>query len=256
MTTEADPGESYRRQLVYADEVGTLSPHYQAYGSLWLPWERRGDFAKLIREAGAAHHMSGQLSSLRHKPEASAFFLALIDEIFRRRWISFRSVIAPAPLDAELKEKVFSALISERVKALPRAAVGERELRVRLTKNARTKVSGLKLEDHYFRRIRADLEGASPPELTVRAARSTEGLEIVDLLLSLVVADWEKKSIPKERRGLHERVAENLGWADLAADTLPSEWKFNIWYLEHPESLRREAKTQRAVQLRLPMIDG
>lgn len=255
MTTEADPGDSYRRQLVYADEGGTLGARYQAYGSLWLPWERRGDFAKLIREAGAAHNLSGQLSSLRHKPEAGAFFLALIDEIFRRRWISFRSVIAPAPLDAELKEKVFSALISERVKALPRPS-GERELRVRLTKNARTKVGGLKLEDHYFRRIRADLEGSALPELTVRAARSTEGLEIVDLLLSLVLADWEKKSIPKDRRGLHERVAENLGWADLAADTLPSEWKFNIWYLEHPESLRREAKTQRAVQLRLPMIDG
>jgi hypothetical protein len=255
VSSEADPGDSYRRQLVYADEGGTLGARYQAYGSLWLPWERRGDFAKLIREAGAAHNVSGQLSSLRHKPEASAFFLALIDEIFRRRWISFRSVIAPAPLDAELKEKVFSALISERIKALPRATA-DRELRVRLTKNARTKVAGLKLEDHYFRRIRADLEGSAPPELTVRAARSTEGLEIVDLLLSLVLADWEKKSIPKERRGLHERVAENLGWADLAADTLPSEWKFNIWYLEHPESLRREAKTQRAVQLRLPMIDG
>jgi hypothetical protein len=255
VSSEADPGDSYRRQLVYADEGGTLGARYQAYGSLWLPWERRGDFAKLIREAGAAHNVSGQLSSLRHKPEASAFFLALIDEIFRRRWISFRSVIAPAPLDAEVKEKVFSALISERIKALPRATA-DRELRVRLTKNARTKVAGLKLEDHYFRRIRADLEGSAPPELTVRAARSTEGLEIVDLLLSLVLADWEKKSIPKERRGLHERVAENLGWADLAADTLPSEWKFNIWYLEHPESLRREAKTQRAVQLRLPMIDG
>ncbi|MFO0722939.1 MAG: hypothetical protein U1E65_04080 [Myxococcota bacterium] len=254
MSGEADPGGSYRRLLVYADEGGSIGAQYAAFGSLWMPWERRGDFIKLVRDQMTAHGVAGELGALRHKGEAGAFFLGLIDELFRRRWIAFRCVLTPSNIDPELKEKVFAALISERVKALPRAQ-NQRELRVRLTKNARTKVGGLKLEDAFYRRIRADLEDGPLPELTVRAARSTEGIELVDLLLGLVLSDWEKKSIPKDRRGMHERVAENLGWADLAADTAPSEWKFNIWYLERPETLRREQKTQRAVQLRLPMID-
>src|SRR6266511_2750683 len=47
----------YRNYLVYCDDSGLHGSTHYAFGSLWMPWERRGDFYELIRELRHRHRM-------------------------------------------------------------------------------------------------------------------------------------------------------------------------------------------------------
>lgn len=246
-----DPAPSYRRFLVYGDETGTTGQQFQAYGSLWMPWERRGDFIRVIREARTAHDHHGSVLSAGTRADAEGFALALIDEVFRRRWISFRCVVTKLTADDALRRRTFSALIGKRLEALPLAG---KEIRLRLTKLSRGAAEGGgSIEAALHQQIGEHVDPSV--ELDTRPARSGVALELVELLTGLVLGDWEKKNTSAHRRKLSDRAAENLGWGDLAGDTDPSEWKFNIWWLEDPLSAAAEPKAHRAVQLRLPMID-
>jgi hypothetical protein len=42
---DAVPG--YRNYVVYTDESGMHGAKYYGFGSLWIPWERRGDFQSI-----------------------------------------------------------------------------------------------------------------------------------------------------------------------------------------------------------------
>jgi hypothetical protein len=249
---EPDPTPTYKKLIVYGDESGVTGAKYQAYGSLWMPWERRGDFMRVLREVREAHGYEGGVALSASKAEGEGFALSLIDEVFRRRWLAFRCVITPATDSDELRRLAFSALIRRRLRTI--GDLDKRELRLRLTKASRARdANGETTERAVHRLIGLEVDGKM--ERSTRPARSGAALEIVELLTSLVASDWEKKATSPQRRHLSDRAAENLGWSDLTADTDPSEWKFNIWYLEDPRTERPVERTHRTVQLRLPLVD-
>jgi len=47
---EAPPVPGHRNYLVYCDESGIDGQVYYGFGSLWLPWERRGDLVGFVNE--------------------------------------------------------------------------------------------------------------------------------------------------------------------------------------------------------------
>lgn len=252
-----DPSGGHRRLLVYGVESGIVGQHglFTGYGSLWMPWERRGDFMRILREVRLAHAYSGPIDLSHLKTDAEAFALALIDEVFQRRWLSYRCLIAKGHVDTESDPRAFTRLIAQRLLTLP-GGLADRELRLRVTKNARTAGPNGDRTIDQLERLLVDRVPAPPTfDRSLRAARSAEPLEVVELLTSLVVSDWERRPTTVYRKKLSLRAAENLGWSDLAADTQPSEWKFNIWYLPDPRAEAASESTQRSVQLRLPLID-
>ncbi len=48
----------YRNYLVYCDDSGLHGSTHYAFGSFWIPAERRGDFPALVR-ASYAHRAAG-----------------------------------------------------------------------------------------------------------------------------------------------------------------------------------------------------
>lgn len=247
---EPDPTPGYKRLLVYADEAGTHGQTYSAFGSLWMPWERRGDFQKILRNARTAHAHTGGLAA---SGAPGDLLVALADEVFQRRWLAFRCVITPLTEDVARRRQALVQLLARRARP-PSDASPPADVRLRLSRAARLPDAAKTKPQHAIGGALArELPAAQP--LSVRAARTIDGVELVELLTSLVVAGWERRAFGKEKKRVADRVAENLGWGDLAADTLPSEWKFNIWFVRDPSELDTSNKTQRAVQLLLPMLD-
>jgi hypothetical protein len=41
---------NYRNYLICCDESGIHGAEYYGFGSLWMPWERRGDFLALVSQ--------------------------------------------------------------------------------------------------------------------------------------------------------------------------------------------------------------
>lgn len=251
---EPDPTPGYKRLLVYADEGGTTGQTYSGFGSLWMPWERRGDFQKILRTVRAKHTHHGGLAANNAPGE---LLVDLADEVFRRRWLAFRCVITPTTDDDARRRRAVVELVARRLRpteGVPAEPSGLADVRLRLSRSARLVDGGGTKPQHA---IAAALARALPPTqpLSVRAARTIDGVELVELLTGLVVSAWERRAMSKDKKRVADRVAENLGWGDLAADTVAREWKFNIWFVRDPAALEATAHTQRTVQLLLPMMD-
>lgn len=250
---EPDPTPGYKRLLVYADEGGVTGQTYSGFGSLWMPWERRGDFQKIVRELRAAHAHAGSFAA---NTAPGALLVDVVDAVFRRRWLAFRCLVTPTTDDDARRRSAVVELVSRRVRRDPTQppAAAPVDLRLRLSRSARlADASGTKPQAA----IASAVASALPRDhaLSVRAARTIDGIELVELLTGLVVSGWERRAISKDRKRVADRVAENLGWGDLAADTVASEWKFNICFVRDPTAHDSSGKTQRAVQLLLPMMD-
>jgi hypothetical protein len=245
-----DPTAGYKKLLVYAVPLPTTTTKesYAAWGSLWLPWERRGDFMRAVQRVRdeTGHH--GSIASAAHGTASESFALALIDEFFRRRWLAFRALVAPVKTAFSPPGWPFARLIGQRLSTLPGGLEG-RELRLRVDKSPLWRAVVKEADQLVFGRLIAPASF----QHSVRAARSSEGLELAQLLTGLIVDDWDKLSHSPHRRRLSARAAENLGWSDLAGDTFDSEWKLNIALAQAPEQLADG--TQRTVQLRLPLVD-
>ena len=89
--TEPIPG--YRNYLVYCDESGQSGKRYYGFGSLWMPWERRGDFRRLFDAILHEHHYTHEVKWNRVNTSTEALSRALIEEFFRRNWLMFHCII-------------------------------------------------------------------------------------------------------------------------------------------------------------------
>lgn len=244
--------------LVYADDVGVVGRHeeFRAHGTLWLPWERRGDLLKIVRELRAQHGYDGSIHAALTRTDAEGFALALIDEVFRRRWLAYRCLVTKAPRADLMDVAALGLLVTRRLRTLPGGLAG-RELRLRLRRRDDKKTDGdpRVAADRLAEKIERDVAPPVTFERSIRAARSAEALQVVQLLATLIADDWEKKPGNAHRKRLSTHAAENLGWADLAGDTVATEWKFNIAWVDDPNVHEPPPTPQRAVQLRLPLVD-
>ena len=73
----AVPG--YKNYLIYCDESGLHGAVYYGFGSLWMPWERRGDFVALIRELQEKYGFREEMKWNHLSRKKEAFYKALVD---------------------------------------------------------------------------------------------------------------------------------------------------------------------------------
>ena len=101
--------------------------------------------------------------------------------------------------------------------------------------------------------LRQEIGHPAIVSLLTRDSKQTLGIQLADLLLGAIMSDTLGVEVSDHKAEIRRLVAQQLGWPDLAADTTPGEWKFNIWYFYDPTEMGpREAKT-RPVRLLVPM---
>jgi hypothetical protein len=255
------PAPVHRSYLVYCDESGMDGASYYGFGSLWMPRERRGDFARLIQDLRERHGYTDEIKWQHVNRRSEALYTELIDEFFARRWLMFHSLIVRksyserqfhADFDEE-KRKRFAMLISQKVKFF---CEGDP------SKTYHVRVDPLpsrymKADEAAFKIIAASLKkelGLEPVRsLHTRDSRDTPGIQVTDLLLGATLADWQQRATSQYKLRVRQHLARHLGWSDLLADTYPGEWKFNIWYFYAPSGdCSREVET-RPVRPRFPV---
>jgi hypothetical protein len=72
-------------------------------------------------------------------------------------------------------------------------------------------------------------------------------IQLSDLLLGVIWSAFEGKTESQAKRDLQSQIAWHLGWRDLAANTRPSEKKFNICVFYDRTRGRRRATTRDVV---------
>ncbi len=95
--TEDAPDPTKRHFLIYCDESGVDGRSLTGFGSLWITWERRGDFQQIWRDLHQNYFAPSEVKWTKVKKKTLPFFEALIDEFFKRNWLMFHCLIIGKP---------------------------------------------------------------------------------------------------------------------------------------------------------------
>jgi hypothetical protein len=258
---DVPPVPGHRNYLVYCDESGIDGKKYYGFGSLWLPWERRGDLTGLVNELRERHRYTDEIKWTAVNRWSAPFYKALVEAFFARPWLMFHCVIVrKGYVDRdkhkdfdEARRKHFAMLIKSKIKFF---AAGERD------KSYHVRVDPLpsryaKADEAAFKIVDATLKkelGLAPLQSLVTVdSKSSIGVQIADLFLGAAMSDWQQEVRSSFKRGVSAAVSEHLGWSDLHADTPLREWKFNIWYFFDPTAGKKREVATRTVKLKVAM---
>lgn len=250
----------HKNFLVYCDESGIDGgQNYVGFGSLWLPFERRGDFTAMV---GALRHEYEYLEEIKWKKVKTGnvdFFLRLVRLFFKTPWLAFHAIVVrKGILDLskhtdmeEAQLKMFAHLLANKIKQSARHSPNRRYyVRVDPLPSGYAKADEAE-RNIIGRMLRRELGESVLEALVTKDSKSVTGIQVSDLLLGATMAAFQKKIHTDHKHQVVQEIAAHLGWPDLCADTYPSERKFNIWYFQGAKG-GRELVT-RPVRLRYPL---
>lgn len=250
--------------LICCDESGMHKADFYGFGSLWLPYDRRGDFYNDIRRLCIAHGMNfGFVNGKKHEFKWSkvssqklGFYKAVVDYFFGRPELFFHClVVRRAEVRLELhkggyeeaQQKHLTMLLTNKIRRALK--VRKRKFRVWVDPlptgyDKAAEVVEI-ISNHTLNR---DFNGLNPVDKVLpHESHDTPAIQVCDVLLGAVMSAWQNETAAPAKTELQRHIAGHLGWKDLRADTFPREKKFNIWFFANPHKRPPDVPT-RAVQ--------
>ena len=248
-----------RSWVIACDESGIHGSTHYGFGSLWLKWQRRGDFIEQIRDLREFHGYSYEIKWNKVSYNSLPFYKDLVSLFFKRQWLIFHCLVVRK--DAVRKEiyhnndwdlarrKHFTMLLTSKIrKALRRFPDRENEFRIYVDPIAsRYKKADEAIEIISNNILNKNFRKKQPVKSVItRDSKETPSIQLCDLLLGAVMETWQKKASSKAKGELRDYIAYHLGWEHLDADTMEADRKFNIWYFHDPvREKNRKVKTKK-----------
>ncbi|MDU4154995.1 MAG: DUF3800 domain-containing protein [Enterobacteriaceae bacterium] len=250
---------------VACDESGIDGQRFYGFGSLWMKYQRRGDFAKLIRDVREKH---GYFQEIKWQKANSKkflpFHLDLIELFFKHQWLAFHCIVVEKSVvnksfhngDYDLAmRKHFTKLVTTKISGILQAH-SERDCSFRVEVDPIA--SRYKKADEAFHVIANNMlriqHGAKNliTSVVTKDSKSSENIQISDFFLGAIMSAYQGKISSDAKVILANKIAENLGWDALAYDTWPKERKFNIWLFYDKTRGIRDIETKE-VKLKNPL---
>jgi hypothetical protein len=231
----------YRNYVIYTDESGVHGAKYYGFGTLWVPWERRGDLQGQLRELRDRHRLSDELKWTKISRRAEAFVRDVVEWFFVRPWMMFHCIVVPCEdVDWDChssrdnaQQKHFSMLLKNKVARFAKSGGKVYRVRVdplpwRYTKANEVvqKIVNAQLKTEFGEPLIHDILACD--------SKRTPGIQVVDLLLGAVIGAWQQDAISEPKLRTMQWIAHHLGWPELRHDTYNTEWKFNVWHFHAP----------------------
>ncbi len=246
-----------RHFLVYCDESGIDDGPVMGFGSLWITYERRGDFARLWGDLRQSHFAPSEAKWNKVKPKTFDFFKAAVDAFFDHRWIMFHCIIlGKNEVDLSLhdrdwdlaRRKHFTLFLANK---LVRFAKPQKFYRIRVDPLPSRYKKADEAAEVILRNLmqqKRNLRRETIHSLRTVDSRDTPGIQLCDILLGAIVSARRNNATAAAKLALRDHIAGRLGWPSLEFDTLPREWKFNIWRFWDPTSgTPRPESTKRSI---------
>ena len=235
------PARGVIRWLVSCDESGVHGARHYGFGTLWMNWQRRGDFAALIRSVREEHGYRHEIKWRNVKREALPFYDDLIEAFFKTSWLRFHCcIVERAVVRKELhqgdydlaRRKHFEMLLRNKISACLKARRGrEQTFRILVDPIHSRYGKADEAAEVICNNALAKAFGKKRPidKVLTRNSRDTESIQVCDFLLGAVMSAWEGDATAEAKLDTQTWIAHHLGWPDLKADTHPAEGKFNVW---------------------------
>ncbi len=250
---------------IACDESGTDGAKYYGFGSLWMKWQRRGDFTREINQLRKFHNFDREIKWKKsHDRKYFNFYEDLIDYFFKKNWLAFHCILIRKSIvnkdfhegDYDLaRRKHFNELITNKIGNVLKAHRNrECEFRVDVDPIA----SRYKKADEEFHIIANHklkksygIDKAIGTVIT-KDSKNSEQIQISDFFLGAVLSAWQGKASSPQKMKIQRLISNYIGWPHLNFDTYPSARKFNIWYF-YDRSLGPREVEPRNVSLRYPL---
>lgn len=250
---------------VACDESGIDGQRFYGFGSLWMKYQRRGDFSRVIRELREKHNFYEEIKWQKaHSKRYASFYHDLIDTFFKHPWLAFHCIVIEKSVvnkklhdgDFDLaRRKHFNKLITTKISNIIKAHPDrESFFRVEVDPIA----SRYKKADEEFHVIannvlnrqhgRKDIINA----VVTKDSKASENIQIADFFLGAVMSAYQGKASSEAKIQISNLVASYLGWQHLQNDTWSTERKFNIWYFYDKTRGLRDIETK-SVKLKYPL---
>ena len=250
---------------VSCDESGTGGQRFYGFGSLWMKYQRRGDFVQIIRELREKHNCSDELKWQKaHSKQNAAFYDDVIEAFFKYQWLAFHCIIIQkAHVNKEFHDgdydlamrKHFTELLTKKIiRVIRKFPDRECEFRIDVDPIA----SRYDKADEAFHKIANNIiKNATGKEDAIKAvitkdSKESAQIQICDFLLGAVMSAYQDKASNPRKIAVANKIASYLGWDGFHYDTWGSERKFNIWYFYDPTKGPRELKTRKVI-LKYPL---
>lgn len=263
MPTVDNPGKLVWH--VACDESGIDGQRFYGFGSLWMKHQRRGDFARLMREIREKHHFYEEIKWQKaHSKRYAAFYQDLVELFFKHPWLAFHCIIVEKSIvdkklhngDFDLaRRKHFTALITNKVSNVI-SAHPERDSYFRIEVDPIA--SRYKKADEAFHVIANNTLRQKHGRdniinsVVTKDSKSSENIQLSDFFLGAVMCAYQGKASSEAKIKLSNSVASYLGWDHLQHDTWHTERKFNIWYFYDKKRGVRDIETKE-VNLKYPL---
>lgn len=116
---------------VACDESGIDGQKFYGFGSLWMKYQRRGDFVRIIRELRERHNYFNEIKWKKaHNRRYTNFYEDLIDTFFKHSWLAFHCIVIRKGIvdksfhggDYDLSmQKHFTKLIQSKISSVKKA---------------------------------------------------------------------------------------------------------------------------------------
>ncbi|WP_449507123.1 DUF3800 domain-containing protein [Enterobacter ludwigii] len=235
-----DPGKLIWH--VACDESGIDGQRFYGFGSLWMKYQRRGDFVRIIRELREKHNCNDEIKWQKaHSKRNAAFYHDILETFFKHQWLAFHCIIVEkskveksfhgGDYDLAMRKhfgKLIETKIGNVIKAHPdrecefRVEVDPLPSRYKKADEAFEVITNHTLAKRFGRR---DIIKS----VVTKDSKSSEHIQIADFLLGAVMCAYQGKATSEAKLAVANKVASYLGWDSLMYDTWPKERKFNIW---------------------------
>ena len=238
---------------------------FYGFGSIWMAWQRRGDFSHDFQTLRDRHQFTDELKwNTARSKRYQDFFEDLIDYFFRRRWLAFHCLIVrKSDVDRSLhggdldlaRRKHFTLFLEKKVAACGMAQQNrEHTFRIWVdpihSRYSKANEAVEVIANHVLKPVFGKIRPVD--KVLTRDSKDTPSIQLCDFFLGAVMDAWQQEAQSRQKRRLQTLIALHLGWPDLRADTLPVERKFNIWFFHDQRKGRREPDT-REVRLVHPL---
>lgn len=251
---------------IATDESGVSGKKFYGFGSLWMKYQRRGDFYKLISDLKAKHGHKDEIKWQKaNSKKYLAFFEELIEIFFKHQWLAFHCIIVRKGMVDKsyhngnyqvAMQKHFTSLIANKVIGVLNAHPG-RECHFRIEVDPLP--FSYKKADEQFHRIANNIINKKIFRKDViknvieKDSKISFNIQLADFFLGAIMSAFQDEECSAQKNLLSKKIASYLGWKSLRHDTSFCERKLNIWYFFDPtENKPREVKTQ-GVKLKYPL---
>ncbi len=259
-TLESDPPPGVLRWLVSCDESGVHGARYYGFGTLWMRWQRRGEFAAIIDALRAKHGFEQEFKWSKVGPRYLAFYRDLVEAFFKTNWLAFHALVVEKAIvtqaDIDRARRIhFTKLLTNKIQRCLRSHRDrEQTFRIWVDPIHSRYAKADEEVEVIANNVLARVFGKSRPldKVLTHDSRETPSIMLCDVLLGAVMDAWQQKAESAAKHGLANWIARHLGWDDLHSDTLVRERKFNVWIFYDPTRGPRKVVT-RKVRLRHPL---